>query len=99
MSPPTSLGGAWIETVLYSFMGGDDGATPTGSLLRTGNGVLYGTTEFGGANGTGVAFELIPPSSPGGTWTEKVIHTFGGTGDDTYPVAGLTYSSGLLYTG
>src|SRR5580704_14918018 len=28
VTPPASPGGAWIETVLYSFRGGSDGASP-----------------------------------------------------------------------
>jgi uncharacterized repeat protein (TIGR03803 family) len=53
----------WIETVLYSFTGGSDGAyLYFGLILDRGN--LYGATSGGGdgsdGNGNGVVFELTP---------------------------------------
>jgi uncharacterized repeat protein (TIGR03803 family) len=48
-----------VETVLYSFQGGLDGATPLAGLTIV-NGTLYGTTEQGGANGVGTVFSLSP---------------------------------------
>jgi uncharacterized repeat protein (TIGR03803 family) len=50
-------------TTLYSFCstGGSactDGETPVGGLIQATNGVFYGTTEYGGANGGGVVFRL-----------------------------------------
>ena len=45
--------------MLYSFQGGTDGFYPKGGLLLDGSGNLYGTTEYGGANGYGTVFELI----------------------------------------
>lgn len=47
------------ETILYSFAGGADGASPSGSLIRDAAGNLYGTTHYGG-NGYGVVFMLTP---------------------------------------
>jgi uncharacterized repeat protein (TIGR03803 family) len=41
--------GGWTETVLYSFAGGSDGATPQGTLLLS-SGNFYGVT-FSGGNG------------------------------------------------
>lgn len=55
--------GGWTETVLYSFAGGSDGATPQGTLLLS-NGNLYGVTFSGGNGdcfdneGCGTAFEV-----------------------------------------
>jgi len=37
------------ETVLYSFTGGADGATPHGGVIRDSAGNFYGTTDAGGA--------------------------------------------------
>ena len=55
-SPPTTLGGAWTETVIYSFSGGD-GQYPNGALIFDKVGNLYGATTFGG-RAYGTIFEL-----------------------------------------
>jgi uncharacterized repeat protein (TIGR03803 family) len=91
----TSSGGSWAESVLYSFAGGtSDGSEPDGNLLLSG-GSLYGTTSVGGTSGYGTAFRLKNSS---GAWTETVIHNFaGGTGDGSYPYAGLLLSGGVFY--
>jgi len=54
----TPSGGGWTETLLHSF-DWSDGAFPAGSLvLRAG--ILYGTTQAGGANSQGTVFGLNP---------------------------------------
>ena len=77
--------GAWTASVLYRFTGGSDGAYPAAGLAIGSNGVLYGTTEFGGTGsctgggqppGCGVVFSLTPPPFPGGAWTETTLHSF-----------------------
>jgi hypothetical protein len=112
LTPPTVSGGTWTFSSIYSFTGIDgDRAYPTASLVVGKNGVLYGTTQYGGSAtsacrssyfvlaGCGIVFELTPPTAPGGTWTEKVLHSFSGqNGDGAIPVAGLALSStGVLY--
>src|ERR1700685_506712 len=105
MSPPAQPGGAWTETVLYNFQGGNDGYTPTGDLVFDKTGNLYGVTLFGGGKGTncgdslyqncGTVFELSPPQTKGGAWTEKVLYSFAGlepesiAGDGSEPNGGL----------
>jgi uncharacterized repeat protein (TIGR03803 family) len=42
-----------------------DGATPTGALAQGNDGNFYGTTRYGGANGTGTIFQ----TTPGGAFT------------------------------
>jgi uncharacterized repeat protein (TIGR03803 family) len=48
-----------FETVLHFFGGSGDGSGPQAPLLRL-HGVLYGTTEFGGAHNDGTVFSLTP---------------------------------------
>ena len=78
-----------------------DGSFPVASVVIGKNGVLYGTTQYGGSAGLGTVFELTPPTTPGGRWTEAVLHSFSGqNGDGSMPVAGLALSAtgfGLLY--
>jgi hypothetical protein len=85
----------WKEKILYSFDDGD-GDSPVGDLVLDANGNLYGVTINGGDFGGGVAFELSP--GPGSSWTETVLHNFGGGGDGAMPFAGLTMDhDGNLY--
>ena len=44
--------------VLYSFVGGSDGAYPEASLIADSISNLYGTTQGGGVFGNGVVFKL-----------------------------------------
>jgi uncharacterized repeat protein (TIGR03803 family) len=97
LTPPTSPGGTWTETTLYSFTGGD--VAPVGGVVIGSGGVLYGTTTSGGASNSGTVFSLTPPTSPGGTWTETTLYSFlGRTGDGASPFAGVVIgSSGVLF--
>jgi uncharacterized repeat protein (TIGR03803 family) len=105
--PPASPGAPWTEAVLYSFMGGSDGSYPYTSLIIGPTGALYGTTAVGGDGGTpvgcnglgcGTVFELAPPASPGGTWTETVLYSFTGGVDGSGPSASLVIGTqGQLY--
>ena len=83
LSPPATEGGKWTESVLYKFQGGSsDGATPRAGLVFDSSGNLYGTTASGGIQSSrgapraGIVFQLTPPATPGGEWTETVIHFF-----------------------
>ena len=44
--------------MLYNFSGGTDGSAPTGSVVLDNAGNLYGTTNYGGAYGQGVVYEV-----------------------------------------
>lgn len=46
-------------TVIYSFHGGTDGATPYAGLIAV-NGKLYGTTVYGGPSNNGTVYEITP---------------------------------------
>ncbi|MGB8908724.1 MAG: choice-of-anchor tandem repeat GloVer-containing protein [Candidatus Cybelea sp.] len=83
------------ETVLHSFSGSGDGATPSAALLNV-KGTLYGTTEYGGANCTlsGVCGTVFKVTTSG---KETVLHSFGGSGDGTGPEGALLNVSGTLY--
>jgi hypothetical protein len=99
LSPPKQKGDAWTETILYSFPTTKQGYLPNGELVFDSTGNLYGATSFGGTKGTtcdkfyggqcGVVFELSPPRTKGGKWTEKVLHAFAGGTDGAAPNSGL----------
>jgi len=96
LAPPATQGAPWTETVLYSFTGLNDGANPLVGLIADSKGNLYGTTYNGGGvtcgtSTCGTIFELTPPVTKGGPWTETVIHRFGTSSDGAHPAAGLTF--------
>jgi uncharacterized repeat protein (TIGR03803 family) len=85
----------YSELMLHQFAG-TDGANPRAGLIMDGSGNIYGTTSQGGAYGEGTVFELVNSS---GTYTEKVLYSFGGTpADGADPIASLLLdASGNLY--
>ena len=90
-------GSGWNETILHNFnAGAGDGQTPQGWLVMDSAGNLYGTAQLGGSRKLGIVYELSPVS--GGTWTEKIIHTFIGGTDGRFPEVGLIFDKkGNLY--
>jgi len=62
-------GGTWSEKVIRSFKGSPtDGDTPSGGALwMDSSNNLWGTTNFGGSAGKGIAFKLHPR---GDLWTD-----------------------------
>ena len=94
---PQAGGGDWSETILYSFAGSEDAAFPSGGLVMDLTGNLYGMTLLGGANNLGAVYQLSPPTTEGGSWTETVIFSFSGP-DGTLPSGRLEFDqSGALY--
>jgi uncharacterized repeat protein (TIGR03803 family) len=98
----TPSGSGYAETLLYSFKGGsDDGAAPRAALHAGKNGVLYGTTQQGGAKngaGKGTVFELTPSGSG---YTERVLYSFKGGTDGADPDDGpglYADANGALYS-
>ncbi len=82
-------------TVLYRFLGGSDGANPTGALVFDGAGNIYGMTAAGGAYGKGTVYQLSPTDSG---WVETVLYSFGGSGDGANPAGSVILNqSGNLY--
>jgi len=108
LSPPAKKSTQWREHVLWSFAGGpDDGALPFGGLIVDKRGKLYGTTFFGGANSCpqfgpnancGTVFKLSPPAGESKPWRERLLWSFGATGDGAGSIAGLVADKwGNLY--
>jgi uncharacterized repeat protein (TIGR03803 family) len=86
----------WSETVLHSFVGGNDGESPYAGLIFDSSGSLYGTTYGGGAYSQGTVFKLTPAA--GGSWNERLLHSFRGKSDGGNPYASLIFDqSGNLY--
>jgi uncharacterized repeat protein (TIGR03803 family) len=100
--------GSWIVNPLYSFRGGDDGASPFAPVTIGPDGALYGTTLYGGGgpcsggqNGCGIVYKLQPQASVCKAalcpWTETVLHRFSGS-DGTNPWGAVTFDRvGNLY--
>jgi uncharacterized repeat protein (TIGR03803 family) len=96
----TPSGGGWTEKVLYSFLGGNDGAQPFSGVILDAAGNLYGTTTGGGGSGCGglgcgTVYQL---TSTGSGWTENILYSFqaGATGENPY--GGLIFDqAGNLY--
>jgi uncharacterized repeat protein (TIGR03803 family) len=79
LSPPSGSGGAWTETLLYSFQDSSDGALPYGGLVTDAAGNLYGAASAGGSGLSllaGTIYELSPPAVSGGAWTFTKLYTF-----------------------
>jgi uncharacterized repeat protein (TIGR03803 family) len=91
----TSSGPPWTKAPVYNFTGQADGAFPTSGIVIDRLGVLYGTTEGGGANNFGTVFRVTPSASG---WTEAVIYNFQNGHDGASPSGGLVIDTeGNLY--
>jgi uncharacterized repeat protein (TIGR03803 family) len=116
VAPPAVAGGVWTETALYHFVPNPaspgpcpteqcDASSPVGGVIFGAGGALYGTTSYGGAFSTGTIFELAPPATAGGSWTESVLYdaafdaaTGGYTSFPQSPLAGLIAGKkGVVY--
>jgi uncharacterized repeat protein (TIGR03803 family) len=100
MTPPSSAGGSWTQTVLYNFTS-VDGASASAIVAAESGGVLYGATYYGGSAGScsggcGTVFSLTPPASSGANWTETALYNFTGGHDGRYPNS-LILKGGVLY--
>jgi len=82
--------------VVYSFTGGNDGFYPNADLIEM-NGLLYGTTFYGGSldcgqYGCGTVFSIDPSTN-----VEKVLYFFTEQKDGAKPAAGLLRHGNTLY--
>ena len=96
LTPPAVAGGAWTYSVIHTFAGGNDGATPASTPVFDSHGNLYGTTWGGGSaacyTGCGTIFKLAPPSG-GSAWTETVLFSWPNNPQSSIVV----FRNGLLY--
>jgi uncharacterized repeat protein (TIGR03803 family) len=78
--------------LLYSFTGGNDGASPDAGLAQGTNAMLYGTTTSGGYDSFGTVFQVTTSGATVG------LYSFTGGSDGGPPLAALVQGSdGNLY--
>jgi uncharacterized repeat protein (TIGR03803 family) len=73
LAPSTQ--GSWKQNILYSFMGGVSGDSPSGDLVLTSSGRIYGSATAGG---NAIVFRLTPPTRSGGSWNESLVYQMSG---------------------
>lgn len=100
---------ATTPTVLYNFLGGNDGYDPSTGLMMDTNGNLIGTTELGGMGSGGTVFEL-PALAGGGYASSPTSLGFFSGYNGAYPfspliadsqgnVFGTTFAGGMSGSG
>ena len=106
LTPPTAPGAAWGANTIYSLTGNNDGGWPAVGPVVDANGIVYGTSPAWATScsdysyvggGCGAAYELQPPSTAGGTWTETSLHQFVGGSDGAVPQANLFLGADGIY--
>ncbi len=80
------------KRTLYSFTGGGDGQLPARGTMAYHDGMLFGTTQYGGPLGQGVLYRIDVA-----TGTASVLHSFGSAGDGIQPRWDPVYYKGKLY--
>jgi uncharacterized repeat protein (TIGR03803 family) len=76
--------GTWTETVLYSFSGQFDGSGPIGAIAEDSNGIIYGTSETGGAFSAGAVWIYNTATAQ-----FDAIYEFKGGSDGAAPTGGV----------
>ncbi len=95
--------GTYTESIIFTFVhDGTTGTNPVAGLSwNTTNHSLYGTTsQFGNiANGDGTVYQLLPPATKTGSWTQTTIFQFPYGVVGGYPTGNVTRDSktGTLY--
>jgi uncharacterized repeat protein (TIGR03803 family) len=87
--------GGDIETVLWTFRGGKDGAYPVAGVIFDAAGHLYGVASAGGTANKGVIFRL---TRAGNGYHEAILHAFTGSpSDGDTPVGGMVMKDQTLW--
>lgn len=96
-----SAQGKWALTIWHAFTGpvtgaGSDGNFPAAPLILGSNGLMYGTTEFGGKGGFGTIYQIDPA-----TVAYSILHNFANNlGPSNYPDTALFQAKdGKFYGG
>ena len=100
LTKPKSGGTPWTKKTLQSFIDQyptfDDGTYPCSRLIES-NGILYGSTLYGGLYGFGTVFSLTPPGTGETAWTETVLYNFTGGSDGAEPYGALAVDGNSFY--
>ena len=92
----TPSGDGWVQTVIYSFAGGNDGLDPHGGVTLGPDGSLYGTAVAGGnagicaGDGCGVVYKLTPE---GDQWFQTTLYNFLGGNDGWGPGSRVVFDA------
>jgi hypothetical protein len=95
----TPTAGGFTETTLYNFGATrGDSKEPFGPLTIDPSGNLYGVS-YGGGGGAGTVYELKPPVTGTGPWSNTVLKSFNNqNGDGMYPEGNMIFDkTGRLY--
>lgn len=98
LTPPSSPGGNWNQTVLHSFPTCPYNAScdePNDLIYDNATGYLYGLTTYGGIDRVGTAFHLSPPTSAEQSWDYSALHEF--ENQDGAEPSSLLINRGFLY--
>ncbi len=74
LSPPAPGATAWTYSTIFEF-DGKNGGNPSSTITMDKSGHLFGTAP--GNSRPGVAYELMPPASSSGKWTQRILQDFG----------------------
>jgi hypothetical protein len=97
--PPLTQGADWVENLLYTFTGANDGCNPySGLVLDSSVGLLGANSGDSGLNGDGAIFRLSPAAS-GFPWHERTIHSFTGGTDGEFSYSTFLRSQNGAYFG
>jgi hypothetical protein len=98
---PGGAGKPWHFDILYTFQNLSDGHFPLTPLFIDDAGAIYGITQSGSLttcpNGCGAVFQIVPPKTAGGTWTENTLYQFTGGSDGGIPDTMIMDSKGVIY--